>query len=88
MLKFYAINFSLCVYIHCMCVFGPMYVCVNCSLQMHLLLVTEAQNYFCGADENLLPAARTGHVLHQAGLRKYTIQDSENMALFYCRMYI
>lgn len=53
-------------------------MCVYSSLQMHLLLVTGALNYFCGVDENLLPVARTGHVLHQAGLSKYAPQDSLN----------
>ncbi len=45
---------------------------------MHLLLVTEALNYFYGVNENLLPAGRTGHVLYQVGLSKYTLQDSLN----------
>lgn len=52
--------------------------CLNHSLPMHLLLVTEVLNYFCGGDENLLPVARAGHVLHQAGLRKYALQDFLN----------
>lgn len=53
-------------------------VCENSSLQMHLLLVTGALNYFGCVDEYLLPAARTGHVLHQVGLTKQALQDSLN----------
>lgn len=37
-------------------------VCENSSLQMHLLLVTEALNYFYAVDEYLMAVARTRHV--------------------------
>lgn len=52
----------------CLCVFN--------SLQMHLLSVTGASSYSWRADENLLPAALTGHALHQVGFNKCVLQGS------------